>query len=688
MLIIKIFKLSLVAAVAAAGFLYHPEKVSATTVAFSYYNGRQLKPASKMPTKKYIAKRSKKNRSSTDPTTISSEDDVTCRSELQDAKEETTRAIASFVETPSKVKPPEKDLFVQAATQCELTKRSSIAEQVRGEKAEFQLVTRAVSATTVFSDAPESKEYVQPTKSFVADFAEKFSTIKPNAAITFLSDDDDTETFIKRRPLVAILSNPTMTDTGGIRYDLEQSPDQQGVLSSASLFNNDANTKVVMFDDCTLFIDDALSEATAAIAEEAACRAAATLGLDACNKTSIECDACNKTIIVNSLCNDAVAAAEKVCLANAAPTPGPPNNSSICQFICGQNKGYLGAVTNVTTNVQSKLSKFLNLINNTILANLTQINNDIVEVNTTLANLVTVANTNVELRKVRLEAATEALANANAAETEAELQANADQAKLEVDKSTEAADQSEESAAATAEASDATAATTATTAAAAADGVEATDTALAITADAIAAAQFGLDPVSDALAVAADAAEGVATGADTAANVAAATADATETAATSAQAASTTADAAADAATASAEAADDLAKGEETTDDEAIEKATENETKCKEALTKAQTHQNDIQKAANLTAELAMGSARVLNITTEAVNYTSTLLNIVKNFTGYLDDGANIDKNLCTACGKGEFIYAIISDALGLLASKFNSTFAKTVFPLGNLAGS
>ena len=70
MLIIKISKLSLVAAVAAAGFLYHPEKVSATAVAFydeeqekgSNYNERQLKPASKMPTKKkYMAKRSKKN---------------------------------------------------------------------------------------------------------------------------------------------------------------------------------------------------------------------------------------------------------------------------------------------------------------------------------------------------------------------------------------------------------------------------------------------------------------------------------------------------------------------------------------------------------------------------------------------------------------------------------------------------
>ena len=77
-----------------------------------------------------------------------------------------------------------------------------------------------------------------------------------------------------------------------------------------------------------------------------------------------------------------------------------------------------------------------------------------------------------------------------------------------------------------------------------------------------------------------------------------------------------------------------------------------------------------------------MGSAKALNITTEAVNFTSTLLNILDNFTGYLDDGDNVDKNLCTACGKGEFIYAVISDALALLASKFNSTFAKTVFPL------
>ena len=83
-----------------------------------------------------------------------------------------------------------------------------------------------------------------------------------------------------------------------------------------------------------------------------------------------------------------------------------------------------------------------------------------------------------------------------------------------------------------------------------------------------------------------------------------------------------------------------------------------------------------------------MGSARVLNITTEAVNFTNTLLNILDNFTDYLDDGDTVDKNLCTACGNGEFIYTIISDALALLASKFNSTFAKTVFPLGNLTSS
>ena len=82
-----------------------------------------------------------------------------------------------------------------------------------------------------------------------------------------------------------------------------------------------------------------------------------------------------------------------------------------------------------------------------------------------------------------------------------------------------------------------------------------------------------------------------------------------------------------------------------------------------------------------------MGSARVLNITTEAVNFTNTLLNILDNFTDYLDDGDTVDKNLCTACGNGEFIYTIISDALALLASKFNSTFAKTVFPLSGALG-
>jgi hypothetical protein len=98
----------------------------------------------------------------------------------------------------------------------------------------------------VFTTIPSRKEFVLPTAQFVTDFSVLFPDSAPNAAITFVSDDDGAF----EGPLVAILSNPKLTN-GGISYDVEQSPDQNGVLSVEKFFKN---SDVVTFTDCSFFI--------------------------------------------------------------------------------------------------------------------------------------------------------------------------------------------------------------------------------------------------------------------------------------------------------------------------------------------------------------------------------------------------------------------------------------------------
>jgi hypothetical protein len=56
-------------------------------------------------------------------------------------------------------------------------------------------------------------------------------------------------------PLVATISNAKLTNGGGISYDAEQSPDQNGVLSVEGFFKN--SNVVMLFTDCSFFIDDA-----------------------------------------------------------------------------------------------------------------------------------------------------------------------------------------------------------------------------------------------------------------------------------------------------------------------------------------------------------------------------------------------------------------------------------------------
>ena len=134
-----------------------------------------------------------------------------------------------------------KFLFVQTGMNCELT--------LTGD-GKAKLVTDDISDTFQFADFPFRDEEQLSTSDFIQDFPRFFSKGPPNAAITFVSSDD--EDMALATPLVAIFSNPTMVG-GGISYDIEQSPNQDDVLSIESLFTNGNKAKFVT---CSIFIDD------------------------------------------------------------------------------------------------------------------------------------------------------------------------------------------------------------------------------------------------------------------------------------------------------------------------------------------------------------------------------------------------------------------------------------------------
>ncbi|OEU07247.1 hypothetical protein FRACYDRAFT_251311 [Fragilariopsis cylindrus CCMP1102] len=125
-----------------------------------------------------------------------------------------------------------KFLFVQTGMNCELT--------LTGD-GKAKLVTDDISDTFQFADFPFRDEEELSTSDFILRFPRSFPKGPPNAAITFISSDD--EDMALATPLVAIFSNPMMVG-GGISYDIEQSPNQDDVLSIESLFTNGNTTAI------------------------------------------------------------------------------------------------------------------------------------------------------------------------------------------------------------------------------------------------------------------------------------------------------------------------------------------------------------------------------------------------------------------------------------------------------------
>ena len=185
-----------------------------------------------------------------------------------------------------------KNLFVQTAMNCKLT-------WIGVGKA--KLVTDDISDTFQFAEIPFRDEEELSTSDFILGFPSFFPEGPPNAAITFVSSDD--EDMALATPLVAIFSNPKMVG-GGISYDIEQSPNQNDVLSIESFFTNDDKAKFVT---CSIFIDDASDTAT-----EALCTAACVSVLSECE---IDCLATAFFPPATLICEAACATAEGICIA-------------------------------------------------------------------------------------------------------------------------------------------------------------------------------------------------------------------------------------------------------------------------------------------------------------------------------------------------------------------------------------
>jgi len=368
--------------------------------------------------------------------------------------------------------------------------------------------------------------------------------------------------------------------------------------------------------------------------------------------------------------------------------PNTPNNSTVCRAICGKGKEYFQDVEIFLKQLQTNLTKFLNFTNNTILADVTSVNNIVNITNTTVAGLLEGADVTVDLRKARLAKATQAVTDLNGALSEEEKVEAVEAAQAEEDAAGEATDAATEVFDKAAEAADAAASTSFDAMAAAADVLEASDTAAAVALDIAAAAEFGLNPFVDAAAGVADGLDAAATVADGVANAAAIAADGVTVAEASAEAAAMLAEEAEEAAKEAATAAEAVADGEGTAIVNALPKALENEAKCAKALKAAEKHQSDIKKALGLTAKADKVSGFLLEIVNDILDYTKDFIGFVVELLKVIMVGDDVDKDFCVACGKGDFIDAIIKDGLEALVRKFLGKLIQTKVTVANIVSS
>jgi len=136
-------------------------------------------------------------------------------------------------------------LFIQTASACQVQRSTD------GETTSYKVVTDSISEDTyVFSDRPYRIEDTVPTADFSAAWSDTFQTSNPNVGVTLVSKDQPRSV----GPLVVVFSDPDYQDNGQLAYNMEQFPNQEGVLSIETIFEG-TTLDSAPFESCSFFID-------------------------------------------------------------------------------------------------------------------------------------------------------------------------------------------------------------------------------------------------------------------------------------------------------------------------------------------------------------------------------------------------------------------------------------------------
>jgi len=136
--------------------------------------------------------------------------------------------------------PPKPALLgIQTARYCRIERAA--------KKGQYKLISNTVSEDTyIFSDRPDTIEYTVPTDEFIRDFDTIFEDVPPNVGLTFVTDGEPVGPFV-------VIFEDAKIEGNEVTYDIDQSENQQGVLSMESIFGTN---DYVDFDDCSYFIDN------------------------------------------------------------------------------------------------------------------------------------------------------------------------------------------------------------------------------------------------------------------------------------------------------------------------------------------------------------------------------------------------------------------------------------------------
>ena len=111
--------------------------------------------------------------------------------------------------------------------------------------------TTRQKARTITESAATITDTTATTMDMIVDVTTR-KDMSPRQTARTTTTSPDTDEFLG--PFVVIASNPMMTDSGEVCYDIEQSQSQDVVNSFESYFEEGADS--LSFKDCSFFIDD------------------------------------------------------------------------------------------------------------------------------------------------------------------------------------------------------------------------------------------------------------------------------------------------------------------------------------------------------------------------------------------------------------------------------------------------